>query len=595
MSDRYDLLLRRALVAGATALALVCSVPSASSAADAPADPVAESPVAENDALHPDDVVIDVSGGAAVATPDPQVAPAEPAPSLGHLLTVPTAPTRSLPATMDVAPSRYQATITCDPNTKPGILSFAELVGNHYGRTRFHTTRACVNADSQHHEGRALDWPMNAYDAQDKAIGDAVATWLTASDGAVARRFGIMMVIWNKQIWYSHKPSTWSAYTGPIPHTDHLHFSFTWDGAMKRTSWWSGVAVSTVDHGPCRVYAGQYAPRYTGPRTTACPTDLPPAPVSPYPVVLPYATNSYVSLAQGYLGFAPADIDGTFGAGTLAALLDYQKRHQLPVTGVLDNATWARMVAVLPIAPYAQMVASPDVSGDGAADVVVVDSVGRLHTYPGTGAGRVGTVRSFGTGWGALTVHAPGDWDADGRGDLVAADRSGDLWLYPGTGSGSFGARSKIGFGWTGYRIVPAGDVNGDRVMDLLAIDAAGTLWLYPGAGGGAFGRRIQVGNGWGEFQLHAAGDMNRDGRVDVLGIDAGGYLWFYGGRGGGYFTTRIRVGNGWNGFGFASGGDFDRNGVNDLVGRAPDGTVWFYPGQAGGAFGKRTQIASGW
>ena len=35
-----------------------------------------------------------------------------------------------------------------------------------------------------------------------------------------------------------------------MPHTDHIHFSFSWDGAYARTSWWTGKALTTVSPGP---------------------------------------------------------------------------------------------------------------------------------------------------------------------------------------------------------------------------------------------------------------------------------------------------------------------------------------------------------
>ncbi len=48
----------------------------------------------------------------------------------------------------------------------------------------------------------------------------------------MARRFGIMYIIWNHQIWGTYAPQRgWAPYTGSVPHTDHIHFSFSWDGA----------------------------------------------------------------------------------------------------------------------------------------------------------------------------------------------------------------------------------------------------------------------------------------------------------------------------------------------------------------------------
>ena len=61
-------------------------------------------------------------------------------------------------------------------------------------------------------------------------------------------------------------------------------------------------------------------------------------------------------------------------------LLDYQAARGIPVTGVLDNATWAKLVANMPVPPFDQVVAAPDATGDGYADVVVVDAAGRLQS-----------------------------------------------------------------------------------------------------------------------------------------------------------------------------------------------------------------------
>lgn len=261
-----------------------------------------------------------------------------------ELAAVPAPPSKDLPATLDAAPPWFY-TYSCDPNNKPGMVAFANLVSSHYDRPTWWGSRSCVAGDnSQHYEGRAMDWPMDAYDAQDKAIGDAVAQWLTANNGEMARRFGVQSIIWNRYSWYLYKPGAWYPYTGASPHTDHLHISFSWDGAMGRTSWWDGTPITAHDYGTCRVYRDQYAPRYQGYNGTTCPTDIPYPPSAPNPVVLPGAKNDYVKQAQQYLGFTGGDVDGSFGPLTLKALLDYQSAKKLPWTGVLDKATWAYML-----------------------------------------------------------------------------------------------------------------------------------------------------------------------------------------------------------------------------------------------------------
>jgi peptidoglycan hydrolase-like protein with peptidoglycan-binding domain len=207
-------------------------------------------------------------------------------------------------------------------------------------------SRTC-NADvSEHYDGRAMDWMLNAKDPKQKAVADSLVAWLSADSGAMARRFGISYIIWNTKMWREYAPARgWAAYTGSVPHTDHIHFSFSWDGAMARTSWWTGRATTVVDLGPCRVFAGQYAPLYTVPRTALCPTNLPVAPASPYPVYVVGQTNPQIAVAQRALRVTA---DGKFGSGTWAALVAWQTRSGVPITGVLDKATWSKLVPTPP-------------------------------------------------------------------------------------------------------------------------------------------------------------------------------------------------------------------------------------------------------
>jgi hypothetical protein len=64
----------------------------------------------------------------------------------------------------------------------------------------------------------------------------------------MARRLGIMYIIWNKKIWGTYSASSgWRPYscsgvTGC--HQNHVHFSFSKAGASGKTSYWTKVVVN---------------------------------------------------------------------------------------------------------------------------------------------------------------------------------------------------------------------------------------------------------------------------------------------------------------------------------------------------------------
>lgn len=245
-------------------------------------------------------------------------------------------PLVALPAAVDVAPT-YQQQTTCDPAAKPGPIAFAKLLNETYGTRYYGISRNCNSGITAHSEGRALDWSLDAYKPAEKAIGDAVVTWLTASDskgnlGVMARRFGINYIIWNKKIWRGYAPERgWVAYTGSHPHDDHIHFTFTWDGAYQRTSWWTGVALTKVTIG--------------GGGASAAPAP-PPAPVKTatgYYVLRQGSTGAEVKILQQGLGISA---DGSFGPQTLKAVKAFQTKHKLTVDGIAGPQVWTKLIAL---------------------------------------------------------------------------------------------------------------------------------------------------------------------------------------------------------------------------------------------------------
>ena len=186
-------------------------------------------------------------------------------------------------------------------------------------------------------------------------------------------------------------------------------------------------------------------------------------------------------------------------------------RFEAPTT---ISTGWAKAGAV---------VVSPDLTGDGEADLVVQAADGSVDVRPGTGRGGFGdSVKTSGSLAGHDLVTAVGDLNGDGDNDLVARDTaSGGLDAFLGGGAGGF-SRKRLGGDWTGYNLlVGTGDLDGDGRVDVLARDTAGRLWLRPGltgSVGSGLGDPVQVAGSWKRYDtVTGFGDFNRDGRKDLF------------------------------------------------------------------------------
>ncbi|GAA2742779.1 hypothetical protein GCM10009868_14080 [Terrabacter aerolatus] len=243
-------------------------------------------------------------------------------------------PTRSLPSGLDVYVP-YQGQTVCDPVPRPGVLAFARLMISHYGMgSTALIGRTCGSGPSEHFDGRAWDWMLNVDNPSQEAVAQSVLAWLTAPDkngvkGAMARRFGIMYIIHDRKMWRSYAPERgWAPYYGSSPHTDHVHFSFNYDGAAGRTSWWTGI--------PTKSYLTSLPPA-----GSTLPTTPPSTPTTPLPstpgVLSPGMRSEAVRQLQVRLGNLPAT--GYFGDQTKARVVAYQAFVGLPRTGTADLRT----------------------------------------------------------------------------------------------------------------------------------------------------------------------------------------------------------------------------------------------------------------
>lgn len=245
----------------------------------------------------------------------------------------------------------------------------------------------------------------------------------------------------------------------------------------------------------------------------------------------------------------------------------------------------------------AQIVLSPDLSGDAFGDLITVDSNGALWIHHGQSNGFVSSgKRLASSGWKNLTVYAPGDFNSDGKADILAKNAAGELFFYPGDGNGSIGSGKRVGWGWGNLEIIPAGDLTGDGVPDVLAINPAGELFYYAGDGRGGFkGKLTKNGQGWRGFDLYPAGDINGDGRADILSVDRSGRLFTHLGKGNGLFSKSYQSGQGWGGFDLFAGADINRDRYADLYSRDNSGKLYFYEGRPGGGFSAKVHVGNRW
>lgn len=265
---------------------------------------------------------------------------------------------KAAPAGASDPAGKYVPQTSCDPVEKPGITAFRNAVIKMYPKTKnWGSSRECAHDGiSEHLEGRAWDWNADARTKDGFAAASNLLHWLTKDKGANARRMGIMYIGYNHRIWAIYRVNEgWRQLNNSNPHVDHVHFSFTWRGARKQTSFWNGK-VYKEDYGPCRIYAGQPAPIRTGPNGKQCSSASSlPAQYRGKPMIWRGSNNSTVKKVQQKLKVSPTN--GNFGPLTQSAVMAYQRTKNLPVTGAVDARTWFALG--LSALPPAKVVSKP--------------------------------------------------------------------------------------------------------------------------------------------------------------------------------------------------------------------------------------------
>jgi peptidoglycan hydrolase-like protein with peptidoglycan-binding domain len=273
-----------------------------------------------------------------------------------------------LPVAIEVL-QPYIGQSTCDPVAKAGVAAFRNLLLSTYTDSgSFGIVRDCGSGgQSEHKEGRAFDWKMSVSSARQKAEVATLLSWLLKTDAngntyAMARRFGVMYMIWNHKIWKAYDAARgWQDYSGPNPHTDHVHFSFGWNGALKTTSYWDKT-VAQVSFGPngpphitpVRAVGNIATVRQYGSTTVGM-----------------HSSGAAVSVVQRALKVSP--VDGDFGSDTGTHVMKFQLDYQLPMTGRFGTAEWKTLFPY-PIAPFGKVDAPAYVLGNALVRGWAIDA-----------------------------------------------------------------------------------------------------------------------------------------------------------------------------------------------------------------------------
>jgi hypothetical protein len=449
----------------------------------------------------------------------------------------------------------YDGQSTCSPAAKPGTIAFRDMIMDTYpGTANYGISRDCsIGGTSEHKEGRAWDWGVNANDPDDRRKVDNLMAWLFRTDRyghrhAMARRLGIMYIIWNRRIFRMYRPGEgWSPYSGSSAHTDHVHFSLTRAGGNKRTSFW------TMD--------------MPGPGE--------PPPPSPPPQPRPPRGDraTFQQTARAVDGEFDWTRVGDFDGDGQQDILWF--RHG---SGA-DVIWWGRpgrgfAGTRITVAGRLQPVVG-DFNGDGRSDTVWYGRGNRRDHlwFGGTGRGDFTRRRvAIDANYGHALV---GDFDGDGRDDIFwYTAGSGPDRLWWGRPNRTFSGVDRPVSG--SYRPV-AGDFDGDGRHDI--------FWYGPGGGAdhlwfGKANRDFTATNrNMPHDQTPIAGDFNGNGRDDVFFYSPGSArdrLWW--GRPNRTFLAGS-VEN-VNGTYRPFSGDFDENRHDDIFwygpGSGPDYIWWF-------------------
>ncbi|MGA7205503.1 MAG: GH25 family lysozyme [Specibacter sp.] len=290
-------------------------------------------------------------------------------------------------------------------------------------------------------------------------------------------------------------------------------------------------------------------------------------------------------------GDGNADILGTDNIGRLILFRSNGKGSLISEKRAVVGIGWNGM---------GSLSAANNATAAGSSGLLARTTSGILLYYPITKS-RFGSAVQLATGWGALTIGGSAKLATAqavmSTSDVVSADADGILWNHSVTGAGTLSAPYPIGTGWKSLKSLTVVDWNADGVPDVLTQWANGAMTLYPGIRGGGFGKALSLAaSGWAGITF-TAGSWTSDSRFPgLVGTNAAGDLFHWPNKSGTTLSAAQKIGIGWGTL-RTTMADFDADGKADLLAVDPTGRMWLYRGTGKGAFVSepRPVIGIGW
>jgi len=402
------------------------------------------------------------------------------------VLTMTANATHAAPPTPSFGPAidgytAYDGQDTCDPTSKPGVVDFKDLLQQTYGNHTWNIGRNCdIGGQSEHKEGRALDYGFDVTNATQRAKAEDLLNWLLAPDQygnqhAMARRLGVMYIIWNYEMWRAYSgPSSWQPRscdgTPGDCHTNHIHFSFGWAGALRQTTWWTAQQSRSV--------IGDFNGDGRTDKTLFRPSD------QTWYTLFSGSGSRMVNYGLASDIYVPGDYNG-------------DRRADVAVFRPSEGKWYVEGMTTQAYGQSGDIPVQADYDGDGKTDRAVFRPSNATWYLLYSGGGS--RMTTFGL---ATDIVVPGDYNGDGRADVAVWRPSNGQWYVEGLANQTYGQSGDIPV---------QADYDGDGKTDRAVFRPSDTTWYLLYSGGGS-----RMANFGLATDIVVPGDYNGDGRANL-------------------------------------------------------------------------------